>query len=184
MSTTTKPNPVLPPLPQDGPVDPADYPEGIEWDEPEYNQRTGELVLATRRLSVEEWNTSHAMDDRQREAFLALQREKAERDAAEAAKPFRFVDLDEVATFVRQDRPCALVDAITSGRGQTLEKLLDLFAGDASPPPWAKRHLRTTVRLLVAELKAQRQTNLALRQRVVSLEGELKAAQNVAPVTV
>ncbi len=177
MTTDATPTRFLPPLPQDGPVNPADYPEGIEWIEHECDQRTGKLVAVPRLLSTEEWNDNHAMGDKEREAFQALRRAEAERAAAEAARPFRFVDLDDVAMFAKRDRPCALVDRITTGRGQELEKLLDLFAGNSNPPQWAKNHLRRTVRLLVAELKAQRQVNLALRQRVVNLEGQLKAAR-------
>jgi hypothetical protein len=177
MTTDATPTRFLPPLPQDGPVNPADYPEGIEWVEHEHDQRTGKLVAVTRLLSAEEWNASHAMDDKEREALQALRRAEAEREAAEAARPFRFVDLDDVAMFAKRDRPCALVDRITTGRGRTLEELLDLFAKDAAPPPRVKAELRMTTRLLVAELKAQRQTNLALRQRVADLEAQLKAAR-------
>ncbi|MCA3247358.1 MAG: hypothetical protein ING29_12875 [Azospirillum sp.] len=173
MTTGTTPNPVLLPLLQGGPVDPAAFPEGIEWEEPDYDPQTGELVWATHHLSAEEWNAKHEEETKQREAFLALQR-------AEAAKPFHFVDLDDIEAFAKRDRPCALVDAITNGRGRSLEELLDLFAGDATPAPRVKAELRTTVRHLVAELKAQRQTNLALRQRVVDLEGQLRAARSGA----
>lgn len=177
MTTDATPTRFLPPLPQDGPVNPAGYPEGIEWVEHEYDRRTGKLVAVPRLLSAEEWNANHAMDDKEREALQALRRAEAEREAAEAARPFRFVDLDDVVAFAKRDRPCALVDEITNGRGRTLEKLLDLFAGNVNPPTWAKKHLRMTTRALVAELKAQRQVNLALRQRVVDLEGQRKAAR-------
>jgi len=167
----TATDPRLPPLPPDGTANPSDYPDGIEWEEPEIDQWTGKTVYVSRMISVAEWNRDYALDPKEIEALRALRE-------AEAAKPFRFVEPEALARAYGNDASVSqVIREMTNRRGAELEALLDRFKGACGVPVWAKRHLRRAVRLLLAELAVARQSVVALRQRVAELEADLKVAR-------
>lgn len=159
---------LLPPMPQDGPVSPEDYPEVIEWEEPGWDQATGKPVYTTRVISVEEWNREHAMNAKEAAAFQALQQ-------AEAAKPFRFAQPERLLPAFADGRTrdamvSGIVGEMTRQRGIELETLLDKSARRTPLTKHERKSLRWAVRLLLVELGVTRQEVVALRQRVVELE--------------
>lgn len=172
----------LPPLPQDGPADPKDYPEGIEWADLEYDPVTGRPVYRLRFIPADEWSRDYAMDAKEAEAFRELQR-------AEAALPFRFVQPERLLPAFADGRTR---DAMTSGivgemtrrRGIELEALLDKSASRATSTQQERKQLRWAMRLLLVELAVTRRENLALRQRAVELEAGLKMARGDSAVAV
>lgn len=168
----------LPPMPQDGPVDPKDYPEGIEWEELEYDPATGQPVYRLRNIPVGEWNENYALSTKEAEAFKALQR-------AEAAMPFRFIQPERLLPAfadgrTRAARASGIVGEMTRQRGIELEALLNKSASRVTLTRHERKQLRWAVRLLLVELSVTRQENIALRQRMAELEADIGAARNRA----
>lgn len=170
----------LPLMPTDGPVNPEDYPEGIEWEEPEIDQHTGEVFYTRRVITAHEWNRDHAMGAKEAEAFKALQR-------AEAAKPFRFVEPERLLPAFARGRTemvSGIVGEMTRQRGIELEALMDKSARRNPLTTHERKQLRWAMRLLLVELAVTREEVVALRQRLAELEVELKAARSDSAVAV
>ncbi len=164
----------LPPLPSDGPVNPGDHPEGIVWTDMEIDHWTGKTIYVTRVISVDEWNRDYAMDAKEIEAFKAA-------CAAREAEPFRFVDPDKTLRFYGDDKGVSLLLKQTARQsGEKLNGLLDQLKENERPPVWLKRHIRQEATRLIAEVAAQRQANLALRQQVADLKAQPKPAPKAA----
>jgi hypothetical protein len=156
--------------PQQGPVDPAQFPDGIVWNEP-FIGEDGALDYETHHIAAEDWNRDHAWSPAEVASFRAL-------SEAMKAKPFTFVP-DELLrqAFAEGNHASAVFKELASRSTIDLNYCLDALK-DVPAPMWARRKLRHGLRLLATELTIQREGNFALRHRVAELEDELKAARS------
>jgi hypothetical protein len=156
--------------PQQGPVDPTQFPDGIVWNEP-FIGEDGELEYETHHIDAETWNREHAWSPAEVASFRAT-------NEAMKARPFTFVP-DELLrqAFAERNHASAVFKELAARSTIDLNYCLDALK-DGPAPMWARRKLRHGLRLLATELAIQREGNLALRHRVAELEAELKAARS------
>jgi len=156
--------------PQQGPVDPAQFPDGIVWVEP-FIGEDGVPDYETHHIDAETWNRDYAFYPEDAARLRAL---------AEAmkARPFTFVPEELLRrAYEDRNRASAIFAELSRRRTIDLNECLDALK-DGPAPMWARKRLRWGLRLLATELAIQREGNLALRHRVAELEGELEAARS------
>lgn len=156
--------------PEQGPVDPAQFPDGIVWNEP-FIGEDGALDYETHHIAAEDWNRDHAWSPAEVASFRAT-------SDAMKARPFTFVP-DELLrqAFAEGNHASAVFKELAARSTIDLNYCLDALK-DGPAPMWARRKLRHGLRLLATELAIQREGNLALRHRVAELEDELNAARS------
>ncbi len=146
----------------------------VSWVELQVDPNTEEIKDVQRTIPADEWGQKGGPRAVEAQALIELAR-------AEGDQPFRFVEPSALCRIDERDADASALAAVTTRYyAYDLNALLDMLKGTNPPPQWAKKHLRMALRLLLAELGAQRQTNLALRQELVELRKQLGAARNAA----
>ncbi|MCA0448457.1 MAG: hypothetical protein LCH62_01655 [Proteobacteria bacterium] len=146
----------------------------VTWVELQVDPNTDEVKDVQRTIPADEWGQNGGPRAVEAQALIELAR-------AEGDQPFRFVEPSALCRIDERGADAfALATVTTRYYAFELNALLDMLKGRKPPPQWAKKHLRMSLKLLIAELSAQRQTNLALRQELVQLRRQLGTARNAA----